>query len=220
VSEADISLRTCWLRRLPIWSRIVVTILLLVIGTYTSFGFGVYAASFGTTATTADAAIVMGAAVRNGQPSTAFRGRIDHAISLWRSGKVRKLILTGGRPSDSILAEAEIARNYAVTCGVPEECLFIETDSHTTFQNLFFAQGVARAHGLSSFIIVSDPYHLRRSARIADYLGLEFQTSTTEHSPINNFDFFFREIGRNIKFFALHLLQSGPTERDMSITEH
>ena len=42
-----------------------------------------------------DAAIVLGAAVWGNEVSPVFRERINHAIDLYRSGKVRKIIFTG-----------------------------------------------------------------------------------------------------------------------------
>src|SRR5687767_4853100 len=45
----------------------------------------------------ADAAIVLGAAVWTTQVSPVFRERINHGIDLYRNGKVRKLIFTGGQ---------------------------------------------------------------------------------------------------------------------------
>jgi vancomycin permeability regulator SanA len=45
----------------------------------------------------ADAAVVLGAAVWSSSPSPVFRERINHAIELYRRGKVRKLIFTEDR---------------------------------------------------------------------------------------------------------------------------
>src|SRR5919106_5815208 len=45
----------------------------------------------------ADAAVVLGAAVWSVDVSPVFRERINHGIDLYRKGKVRKLIFTGGR---------------------------------------------------------------------------------------------------------------------------
>src|ERR671919_3015018 len=45
----------------------------------------------------ADAAVVLGAAVWGAEVSPVFRERINHGIDLYRKGKVRKLIFTGGR---------------------------------------------------------------------------------------------------------------------------
>src|ERR687892_1914146 len=45
----------------------------------------------------ADAAVVLGAAVWGAEVSPVFRERINHGVDLYRKGRVRKLIFTGGR---------------------------------------------------------------------------------------------------------------------------
>ena len=65
-----------------------------------------------------DAAIVLGAAVWGKEPSPVFRERINHSIDLYRNGKVRKSILTGGQGNKNELTEA--AEAQAVCC--PEWC--------------------------------------------------------------------------------------------------
>ena len=42
------------------------------------------------------AALVLGAAQWNGDPSPVLRARLDHALDLYRRGQVRQIILTGG----------------------------------------------------------------------------------------------------------------------------
>ncbi len=44
----------------------------------------------------ADAAVVLGAAVWNDEPSPLFRERLNHALNLYAGGRVETLIFTGG----------------------------------------------------------------------------------------------------------------------------
>jgi vancomycin permeability regulator SanA len=45
----------------------------------------------------ADAAIVLGNAVRaDGRPGPILEGRLEHAVALYRAGRVRAIIFTGG----------------------------------------------------------------------------------------------------------------------------
>ena len=59
----------------------------------------------------ADAAVVLGAAVWSNSLSPVFRERINHAIELYRRGKVRKLIFTGGQGNPNEPTEAAAARS-------------------------------------------------------------------------------------------------------------
>jgi len=126
-----------------------------------------------------DAAIVLGAALWGKDLSPVFRERVNHAIQLYRSRKVRKLIFTGAQGSQNEPSESAAARRYAVENGVPIEDILIEESSHTTYENLFYAKQVADAHGLKKVLIVSDPLHMKRAVVMAKDLGLEAYPSPT-----------------------------------------
>jgi energy-coupling factor transporter ATP-binding protein EcfA2 len=57
----------------------------------------------------ADAAIVLGAAVYTDRPSPVFEERIRHGVALYKAGRVRLLVMTGGRDPGDRLSEAEAA---------------------------------------------------------------------------------------------------------------
>jgi len=128
---------------------------------------------------TGDAAIVLGAAVWGNEVSPVFRERINHAIDLYRSGKARKIIFTGGRRYRRELTEAAAARAYAIKNGVPEGDILIEDRSHTTYQNVLNAKQLVDANGLKKVLIVSDPMHMKRAVAMAEDVGLEAYSSPT-----------------------------------------
>lgn len=66
----------------------------------------------------AKTAIVLGAAVQDAKPSPVFRERINHAINLYRKGRIRKIIFTGGTGQGDSIAESEVARRYAIKNGI------------------------------------------------------------------------------------------------------
>jgi uncharacterized SAM-binding protein YcdF (DUF218 family) len=126
-----------------------------------------------------DCAIVLGAAVHGTSPSPVFEARIAHAIDLYRQGLVQRLVFTGGVGAGAQSSEAAVAEAYAVSLGVPAQVILTEQTSHTTRQNLVEAKRIMDAAGLRSAVIVSDPYHLRRSASMATDLGMQATTSAT-----------------------------------------
>ena len=127
----------------------------------------------------ADAAIVLGAAVWSDDVSPVFKERINHAVDLRRTGKVRKIIFTGGQGNRNEPTEAEAARQYAIEQGISPADILVEEKSHTTYENLLFARDVAVARGLKRVLIVSDPLHLRRAVTMAIDLGLDAYPSPT-----------------------------------------
>jgi len=146
--------------------------------------FGVLASricSFGNTRSdaSADAAIVLGAAVWSSGVSPVFRERINHGIDLYRTGKVRKLIFTGGQGNPGEPTESAAARDYALQSGVPAQDILIEEKSHTTYENIQYAKQVADAHNIKRVLIVSDPLHMKRAVLMAQDVGLKAEPSPT-----------------------------------------
>lgn len=130
----------------------------------------------------ADAIIVLGAAVRKGEPSPAFAGRIRHGIELWKRGLASKLIFTGGLGHDGIIPEAEVARRVAEAGGIPPDAILVETVSTKTWENFTEAARLMQASGLRSAVIVSDPYHLLRARVMAENAGIDAFTSPTPYT--------------------------------------
>ena len=87
---------------------------------------------------TGDAAVVLGAAAWDARPSPVFRERINHAVGLYRSGRVRKLVFTGGAVKKGYMSEGEVGRRYALKQGVPAEDILLENKSRTTYENLAY----------------------------------------------------------------------------------
>jgi uncharacterized SAM-binding protein YcdF (DUF218 family) len=127
----------------------------------------------------ADAAVVLGAAVWTNQVSPVFRERINHAINLYRTGQVRKLIFTGGQGNPGEPTESSAARDYAIQSGVAAGDILIEEKSHTTYENILYAKQLADTHGINKVLIVSDPLHMKRAMAMAEDVGLTAEASPT-----------------------------------------
>lgn len=128
---------------------------------------------------TADFAVVLGAAVDDDEPSPVFAARIDHAIDIYREGRVDGIFFTGARSPEDTKPEASAARDYAIARGVPSNAIAVEVNSRTTHQNLAEVHGLMLAYTEPRIIIVSDPLHLRRAVQMADDLGFDAQASAT-----------------------------------------
>jgi uncharacterized SAM-binding protein YcdF (DUF218 family) len=155
----------------------------------------------------ADTAIVLGAAVYNGRPSPVFAERINHAVTLYNAGKVRKIIFTGGIGNGKSAAESVVGKTYAAQRGVPDNAMLIETQSHTTLQNLLESQKIMRAQNMKSALIVTDPLHNKRSLKMAYGIGMHAAGSPTPtsryRSARSQSEFLMREIFYyNVYLFA------------------
>lgn len=133
----------------------------------------------------AGAAIVLGAAQWNGAPSPVLRARLDHVIDLYKRGDVGRVILTGGAGPGDSTSEAAAGRQYLIERGLPAEALLLEEQGTTTWESLRNASALARANGIGSVLLVSDPFHMLRSLKMAHDLGLAAYGSPTRTSPIS-----------------------------------
>ncbi|SHI71516.1 Uncharacterized SAM-binding protein YcdF, DUF218 family [Rubritalea squalenifaciens DSM 18772] len=127
----------------------------------------------------ADCAIVLGAAAYYNKPSPVFKARIDHAIKLYKEGRVKKVILTGGFGKDAEFAESEVAYEYCLKNGIPDKDLYKETESKTTEQNIAQAKKLMDKFGMESALLVSDPWHLKRAHAIAEKYEMQNRPSAT-----------------------------------------
>jgi uncharacterized SAM-binding protein YcdF (DUF218 family) len=89
------------------------------------------------------------------------------------------LIFTGGKAPTQRVSEADASSQYAVTHGAPSSRILLETRSASTPENLCYALAVGKQHGVRSYIVISDPYHLKRAATIAARIGMNATPSAT-----------------------------------------
>jgi uncharacterized SAM-binding protein YcdF (DUF218 family) len=131
------------------------------------------------------AAVVLGAAQWNGDPSPVLRARLDHALDLYHRGVVKRIILTGGVGAGDRLSEAAVGKQYLLDRQLSPEVLLLDERSATTWENLQNAADLARANGIDTVVLVSDPFHMLRSLKMARDLGLAAYGSPTRTSPIS-----------------------------------
>jgi uncharacterized SAM-binding protein YcdF (DUF218 family) len=114
----------------------------------------------------ADAIVILGARVEgNGQAGPDLRERTMHAVSLFQRGLAPYLICTGGYHDDRLSAAA-VARDLAVSQGVPAE-------------KILLADGSMVANGWQTALLVSHPLHLERARLLFEEQGLTVYPSPT-----------------------------------------
>lgn len=154
----------------------------------------------------ADAAVVLGAAAWHMKPSPVLEARLNHALVLYRKGLVGKLIFTGGFGEGAVMAESEVARDFAVAHGVPARDILIEKASHSTRENVVEAGRLMKAGKLESCLLVSDPLHMRRGVRMMRDLGVPCFSSPTETSAYVSWAAKAGFLMREVVFFTGYLI--------------
>lgn len=128
----------------------------------------------------ADAVVVLGAAQYNGTPSPVLQGRLDHGAELYFAGLVDLVVVTGGNQEGDVTTEAKAGYDYLrITAQIPDEALLLEVDGRSTYESLRAAARFLEQRSVDSVILVTDPYHAKRSLLIAEEVGLEAEVSPT-----------------------------------------
>jgi uncharacterized SAM-binding protein YcdF (DUF218 family) len=132
----------------------------------------------------AQAIVVLGAAQYNGRPSPDLRARLDHAVDLYRRHLAPLVVVTGGSQPGDHFTEATASANYLLAHAVPDADILREVSGRTTWESLAAASRFLRARGITTVLLVSDPFHSERIVAIASELGLRGYVSPTHTSPI------------------------------------
>jgi uncharacterized SAM-binding protein YcdF (DUF218 family) len=153
----------------------------------------------------ADAIVVLGAAQWNGRPSTAFRARLDQALSLYDAGLAPHIVLTGGVGAGDKYAEAEVGREYLANRGVPDEAMDTVA-GNSSWASLQQASDVLHRQDRNRVLLVSDAFHMFRIKHMTEDLGLSPLASPSRTSPIKRGSpLEYRYIGREVFAYLAYL---------------
>lgn len=127
----------------------------------------------------ADAVLVLGGALSAPlppeQPHIGFgmaAERVWHAASLYRAGKARWVLVSGGnKPGyEDVAPEAEAIAEVLRALGVPAGALRLEGRSRNTRENAAFSRPMVRQVGARRVLLVTSALHMPRALK-------EFQTA-------------------------------------------
>lgn len=112
--------------------------------------------------------------------------RITHALQLYRMGKIKKILITGGQGLNPVnpQSEAELLQRFLIMTGMPEEDIWIEDQSKNTAQNAQFTKEFLTQKGIDlnqEFILVTSAFHMYRAKGCFDKVGLKTQTFPTDY---------------------------------------
>lgn len=106
-----------------------------------------------------------------------------YAAELYRLGLAPKIIMSGCGSSAWKMAKR------AVNIGVRERDIIVEEKSESTYQNAVYSRDIVLAQNFKSAIIVTSPYHMRRTklvfGRVFRNTGVELLYCSTRDSGFN-----------------------------------
>jgi vancomycin permeability regulator SanA len=194
IKALELGIFAAALRRMaePWWrraTRAVMVALGLMAATFAAVIGAVLLSPFGSSITERprqayDAGVILGAAVWSGdKPSPVLRERINRGFDLLREGNVQFLVLTGGNAPHE-LPEAEVARRELLKRGADPTRIVTETNTSSTLEQILYIRDqLQKKQGWSSFIIISDQFHLKRALEICQFNGIN-AIGVSSESPL------------------------------------
>ena len=121
--------------------------------------------------------------------------RLLQAIDLYRQGKIKKVLLTGG--SGHLIFrdqyEAVFMKEFALKLGIHENDIMLDSISENTYQNATFSKkilSILYPNG-GKYLLITSSLHTRRSLAVFNKAGLEvkaYPTSKITGKRLYNFD--------------------------------
>lgn len=112
--------------------------------------------------------------------------RITHALQLYRMGKIKKILITGGQGLNPVnpQSEAELLQRFLLMAGVPQDDVLIEDQSKNTAQNAQFTKEFFDKKGIDiqqEFLLITSAFHMYRAKGCFDQVGLKTETFPTDY---------------------------------------
>ena len=143
--------------------------------------------------TVSDAAVVLGGLSdpSNSTPEhlefNRAAERITEAVSLWREGRVKALLITSGSGEllDPQAVEAPGLAAWAHSQGVPATGVVVESASRNTRENAVKSLPLADSHGFHSFVLITSAAHMRRAEAVFRKAGYASAGHTLTIWPVD-----------------------------------
>ncbi len=115
-------------------------------------------------------ALLLGCAPRlkNGRVNYYYQFRIDAAAELYRAGKFRKIVVSGG--TSPTTDEPGSMRKDLIERGIPAEAILTDRTGRSTFESLRTMKYYFRC---SRFVIITQRRHNIRALYMAESLGMD-----------------------------------------------
>lgn len=137
---------------------------------------------------TYDVGIVLGGITSDKEPrdrvhTSGAADRILHAVQLYRQGKIKKILVSGG--TGKIIAdevkEAILLKRLLLQSMVPEEDILVEDNSRNTRENALFSRNLLQEEAPGQrYLLITSAFHMPRAKACFDKVGLVVDTFSVD----------------------------------------
>ena len=145
----------------------------------------------------------------NGRENLYFRYRIDAAVEVWKSGKIKTLIVSGDNRSH-YYNEPEKMKQALIERGIPGDRIVCDFAGLRTLDSVVRAKEI---FGTSSMLFISQRFQNERAIYLAEANGMDaFGFNARDVETQAGFKTKIREIGARVKMWLdVNFLNTRPT---------
>lgn len=110
--------------------------------------------------------------------------RLTHSLELYKQGKFKKILITGGSPDvlGVKISEGERVHSFLVQMGIPPSDIIIEGESRNTRENAIFTKEIiTQQYPNASCLLITSAFHMPRGASCFRKVGLDYKTFPVAH---------------------------------------
>ncbi|WP_329387958.1 SanA/YdcF family protein [Streptomyces sp. NBC_01716] len=116
-----------------------------------------------------DVAVVFGAGLRGDAPAPYLAHRLDTAVELYESGKVKVVLVTGDNSREEY-DEPDAMRTYLTARGVPDGRIVSDYAGFDTWDSCVRAKKI---FGVERAVLVTQGFHVRRAVALCRAAGVD-----------------------------------------------
>ncbi len=135
-------------------------------------------------------------------PFASGSNRLHHAVQLYRLGKVKQLLLSGGSGNvfGEKISESTVVKQYLLSIGIPESDIIVEADSRNTHENALFTAKLLKEikHPYQNILLITSADHMPRANKCFINEGLSvtpFPVDTSSKPSDFNLDYLLPSLG-------------------------
>ncbi|MCX5694993.1 MAG: YdcF family protein [Candidatus Omnitrophica bacterium] len=105
----------------------------------------------------------------SGEAGQGYEERVYYAVELSKKRYAKNLIFSSGYTY--VFKEPVMMKSLATSLGVPASAITLEDKATNTYENVLFSEKILLSKGWNSALLVSSPYHMRRSFLVVKKLA-------------------------------------------------
>lgn len=108
--------------------------------------------------------------------------RIVHALDLYKQGRIKKILITGGSGTITFEGrkEAYALRDFLLSSGIPQTDILVEDKARNTRENALFSKELM-ASSTESSILITSAFHMLRAKKCFEKVEIEVVPFPTDY---------------------------------------